>query len=278
MSEMLRDVVARQRALERRLAALERLETPADRAAAWGRAVGMLQMFPGVVGIWPMSAGYGGAAADVSGNNRQLTGVGSIQYSAAADGLCPYCDFDGSTGYLYRADESPLDIVGTESWIAAAIKGLTMGAWVYFDDDADGVNHEYVLAKANLTSTALRAYELRRESTTGRIQAVVGNGTSLTAQLSTAVAGAGQWLFLAMRYDPGAELRVWFNGDSSVNTTSIPASLVNSSAQLTIGSADSGLSKIDGRISLAFLCAAAVPDIFIETFYHLTAPLFGVGV
>lgn len=236
---------------------------------AFADAVGMLQMFPGVVGIWPMSMTDGtGQALNVTGANH-LTNNNVVTFNAASDGLVPYTNFvAASSQYFSHADGAPFDILGTEAYIGQP--GLTMGCWVR----QDALTARAFIGKFG--AAGQRSYYLADVGTTKYWSIVSGDGTALTHVESSVSPLADVWRFVCARFTPSSELKIWVNSTTNVNTTSIPASIFNSTSEFRIGATADGAGFFDGHISLAFLCAATVPDHFIETFYDFTRPLFGV--
>lgn len=259
--------------VENMSAKFRRLNNPAH---AMVDAVGMLRMFPGVVGIWPGGVFGGGSASqsklvDVSGNGLHLTRNGTTL--ARSTGLASYIEYDGSSGFYEHADASIFDIVGTETYIGASLRGLTIGCWVYFS--ALGTN-EAVMSKMGASGNF--SYILHKLSSNDAINFRISSDGSTLVSVTSDTLSAPRWYFICGRYDPSAELKIWLNGDAVSNTTSIPATIFSGNGPFAIGTYNSGVHLFDGYVSLAFLCAAAVPDIFIDTYFQMTTPLFGVSV
>lgn len=240
--------------------ALAREEEPMDRITiALGTAVPLLQSFPGIVGLWPMTVTNGTyEAVDVSGNGLHLTnnGVTAVKFGS-------YATFDNN--YLSRADSVTLDIRG--NWESIENPGLTMGAWVNFDNASSRVG---IMGKYDTTGNQ-RAYVLFRETTNTINGYFSSDGTSFIGQSLGAIT-SGRWYFVACRFIPSASVTVFVDGDTVQNTTSIPALIFNSSASFRIGS---WLGAFDGKMSLCWLSAAAVPDDLILRYYNHTKVLYG---
>lgn len=251
-------------------AKFRRLNNPAH---AMADAVGMLQMFPGIVGIWPGGVSGGGSAnqnrmVDVSGNALHLTRNGSPTFNAAQ--LRSIVSFNGTTDYYTHADAAIFDILGTETHIASALRGLTVGAWI-FPSNALPAATEQIITKGGTS-----AYLISR-GTTGLVNLWISDGVTPVAVASSAAVGIG-WAFVCGRFDPSTEQKLWINGTTYINTTSIPASIANVSNAFSVGANGGGSSFFGGNVALVFLAQAAVPDIFIDTYFQMTAPLFGVSV
>lgn len=218
-------------------------------------------------GLWPMSSGEANIY-DVSGNSRTLTRNGTVLYGIT--GLAPYANFNGTTAYLSRADESGLDISGTETHVVGAYQGLTMGAWVNLSTLTGNQNIIGKRAGAGQFSYFFRSlvgvadFQVSVDGT-----ALVGISHSTTISVST-------WTFLVCRFDPSTELAIWINDDKEVNTTSIPASIFNSTAPFQISGYNGTNELLNGSVSLPFLCAAALSDAVIVNLFQQTRGLFNV--
>lgn len=262
--------------LERRVQAQgKRLSKQEARAGGptLGEFYSQFQGLPGLRGLWyPGSVDNTGALYDQSGQGRTLTYNGNPTLNLH-NSLIPYWDYDGAGDWHSRADEAGLDIQGTETTIAAALRGLTWGGWFWVDTFA---NNRGLLTKGDGGTAAGSAYNLYL-STTG-IKADIYNGATGYG-VSSAALSTGTWIFAVSRFTPSAELALLTNGVKVVNTTSIPASLNNggASAPLNIANlANSGSLYLDGRCALAFVCAALLPDALLAYLFNRSRPLFGV--
>lgn len=252
--------------VENMSAKFRRLNNPAH---AMADAVGMLQMFPGLRGLWVNTVSGSGNWQDVSGNGLHLTNNNTTRFGSVS-GLPILAAFNGTNQYFNRASEAAFQIAGTESYILT--QGLTVGGWFWFDNTASAT--EAMIYNLNSTD---RNYLLQRRDT-GIVRFGIYNTNTEYNADSLGTIGEDSWYFIAGRFTPSTELKIWTNSDSNVNTTSIPASIDTDAAAFTIGASAVPGSYMDGRVSLPFLCAAAVPDIFMDTYFQMTAPLFGVTV
>lgn len=227
---------------------------------------------PGLVGFWPMSSVQRstGNAYDMSGQSRTLTYNGNPTYNIF-NNFIPYFDADGTGDFLSRADETDLDILGSETIYASAVRGLTLGGWFYFDRLA---TDEGLISKA--PSAGNYAYALQKLSAGNVVRLIVsGDGTNLISISSAAVATA-TWYFIVGRYIPSTSVDIYVSGVKSTNTTSIPAALFNSTASLLVGSLGTASQPLDGRATLCFLCANALPDTIIASLFNETRGYFRV--
>jgi hypothetical protein len=257
--------------LRNRIAALEPLEQPLPSAVA------PFLLLPGLRGFWPMSAfDSSGNAQDQSGHAHHLTYNGNPVYVGV--GLIPYIRLDGTGDYLSRADEADLDITGTEGYVSAISRGLTLGGWFQFVNAA-GVGNDELISKYNTTGDQ-RSYRLFRQSGGGSPLAFSVSSDGTAATLVTATGGAPSavdtWYFLAARLDPSTSMSVWVNGTRTDTVVGIPASIHSGSAQFYIGETQAPSNPLNGRASLCFLCAAALSDTTVASIFNATRALFGV--
>lgn len=227
---------------------------------------------PGLRGFWPMSAFQSnGDAFDQSGNGRLLTYNGNPTYNF--DGLAPYIDLDGVGDVLSRADEAGLDILGTETYVAAAARGLSMGGYFYFNNAAAAV--ENCIAKWNIAGNQ-RAYRLVRNAAGNGAVEMSSTGADFPGVVGAAI-GAGTWTFMAGRFDV-ANVYITVD-DVTTSAASGIAALFNSNAPLLLGArgtAGAPTELMTGRESLCFLCATFLPDGIINSLFQQTRGAFGV--
>lgn len=234
-------------------------------------AVGMLKLFPGIRSIWTGAAvGASGQARDEI-NGLHLTNNNNAQFGYKTNTQIPRILYDGSTEYHSRTDEAAFDITGTEAYINQ--NGLTIGAWVQFDNAAAAT--EMIASK---WATSNLSYNINRQSS-GVLRFSITNDGTTTINIDTvATMAADTQYFVCGRFIPSTSIEARINGTWVENTTSIPASIFSGTADFELASNGGGSNFMDGRITLAFLCAAAVPDQFIDAYYQMTAPLFGISV
>ena len=225
---------------------------------------------PGLRGFWPMSAfSDTGAALDQSGNVRTLTYNGNISYSYT--GVAPFSGFDGTGDYLSRADEAGLDILGTETYVDTAVRGMSIGGWFYLTVSTT----QSPMGKWDTNSQ--RSYRLVSDGTNMLFQ-LSSNGTATTTATGPAH-GTSEWIFIAGVYEPSTSMTVYVNGTSVEFTTSIPASIFSSTATFAIGSSfatGASLNAITGRASLCFLCTAMISESMVSSLFQSTRGLFRV--
>ncbi|MGD8500733.1 MAG: hypothetical protein PVJ86_08805 [Phycisphaerales bacterium] len=224
---------------------------------------------PGLRGFWPMSAFQSnGDCFDQSGNGRLLTYNGNPTYNY--DDLVPYIDLDGTGDYLLRGDEAGLDITGLETYVAAAVRGLTAGGWFWIDSHA-------------AESTLISKYDVGGNQRTfslhiapaGNLRGYLSNNGVAFETIAAGVITTGEWFFAVFRFDPGNEKSLFLNNVETVQATAY-ASLHLGTADLLIGGIHGGTRLLDGRASLCFLCATLLSDGILSSLFQQTRPVFGV--
>lgn len=237
------------------------------------QTISLMQTLPGLRGFWPMAAfNSTGDAIDQSGHGHTLTYNGNPTYNA--DGLIPYIDFDGTGDYLSRTDEADLDFIGTESYIASALRGLTIGGWFYPNRQTAS---EALMIKADGATFPNLAFQMlhRGDISGDPFRWVVSDGSS-SFTIDTASSTQDTWQFISGRLVPSASLDAFLGDTKTSNTTSIPASLTNSASPFQIGARNGASIPFDGRASMCFLCATALPDSTINLIYQTSRGVFGV--
>lgn len=242
----------------------------AEAQFSWQKAVGMYLLLPGIRRFWPMSAFDSFINALDLVANTTLNDVGNIVYGL--DGLAPYVELDGIGDRLWIGDSAAYDILGTESFIGTP--GLTIGCWFYPEDKANwddlmtkwgavGQRSYYLILNGGAAGDPLAFY-------------ISDDGTNHDNAANTNTV-YNAWNFGVGRFndaDTGAELASFVN-DTVVTAATARNSIHNSTASFMIGSSTAGGSLFTGNVSLAFLCASALPDYMINALYHHTKTMFG---
>ncbi len=231
-----------------------------------------LLALPALRGAWVGSVASGGTWHDISGHGNHLAYNGDPQHDYYR--LVPYWDLDGAGDYFNITDAASgndFDVLGTEGYVAVAVRGLTLGGWFYADVDQT----QGLMTKGD-TNAANSAYELYLVAG-GTAVFRVSNGAAYSTTTIT-VPASGAWLFLAGRYRVSVpDVTIFYDGQS-VTVAGPAAPLNNSANDLMIGGFDGGAPPVfplDGRASCCSLCAAALSDTIINSLYHQTKELFG---
>lgn len=226
-------------------------------------------------GAWAASVDSAGAWYDVSGHGHHLTYNGNPTFNY--DGLVPYWDLDGTGDYFSRADEPDLDIIGNESYVAAAAQGLTVGGW--FRPDAYTVTNQAAVSKLDTNGNQRTFRLIFRRIGLGNDTAMLvsGNGVAEVGAVSGVAYVPAAWTFLVGRFVPGTTIDLWQNGTKYTQAVGVPATLFNSTAALAVGCDfnPAATELLAGNAACCFLCAAALSDTQINVFYHMTKRYFG---
>ena len=257
------DVVRRLSAAER---ALNRL-----RAQGWVQvACDQFLRLAGLRGSWPMSAfDSTGAAQDQSGHAHHLTYNGNPTYNYY--GCAPYIALDGIGDYLSRADEADLDILGTESYVGAQVRGMTAGGWFRVSALPGPGAYGGLVSKNG--AALQRSWSLRVNNATPEL-VISDDGTNTTTCTSMAIV-IDTWYFIVGRFIPSTSVDVFVN-EVEYNQVTARAALFNSNAALQVGYCDVAGSYLTGWASMVFVCAMALSDACIQSLYQVTRSLLDV--
>lgn len=256
--------------LEARIAALENINN--TRTAKIGPAFANFQHLTGLRGLWfPGDIDDVANMYDQSNQGRVLT-VHGAAVASLHNNVVPYMIYSGAQWHS-RADENGLDLIGNEANITTSLRGCTIGGWFQATAASGGQG----LIGKRLAAVAGHSYLLEIGASGAIAFLVSGDGTNdITVSTSTFIT-ANTWFWAVGRYTPSTQLKVWLNGDSFVNTTSIPATLFNSATGFALAAFNStGVNLLTGRIALAFICASILPDAEITRLFSVTRSLFGV--
>lgn len=237
----------------------------------WTEVVAGFQALPGLVGFWPMSSVQRstGNVYDLSGQGRTLTYSGNPTFNYT--GLVPYASLDGTGDYFTRADETDIDILGTETIYNSSVRGLTLGGWFYFNSLG---SRRILISKSNDTTNS--SYWLELNSGNG-VSFYIGNGVSFYNANSANVIAVNTWYHICGVYIPSTSVSVFLNGVKVTYSTSIPSTLLNSTFPFNIGTYNNtGLLPLSGRASLCFLSANALSNSIINGLYQRSRLLFEV--
>ena len=240
---------------------------------AWKSSVSQFLALLGLRGFWPTSSvSGGGSLMDLSGQNRILTLNGGPFYRRS--NLAPVVVLDGAADFFTRADEAGLDITGTESYIVATRRGLTLGGWFNFTNVAGATEH--MMGKWDQAGNQ-RSYSLRRNAAGNIVFAISTDGTAVVEIASTDMPAQATWFWAAGRFDAATqELDVWVNDAVDNLAVGVPASIHIGTADLVLGGRHGGLSLMAGMFSMPVLCAASLPDAIEGQTYQQSRAMFGV--
>lgn len=245
-----------------------------------GDVVSEYMALPALVALWPMNAIKGNSkathlATDIAGGNDLLaaTDTGQTVVQVSENTTLPYTRFSGgSSAYYSTSSVDDFEITGTESYVQNPYRGLTMGAWVKLDAGGTGTGRS-IMGRWLLAGNE-RAYVLQVNSS-GTLGFFISNNGANNEGAAHGIS-ASEWYLCVGRYDSAAtEVSLWVDGVKEDTNSSAGSSIATSTSDFYIGWGNSGTSAWDGTISLAFLCASALPDEHIKSIYNISRGLFG---
>lgn len=211
---------------------------------------------PGLAGYYPMGmTNSTGGAVNHTGGDNPLTQVGTVP--AAFDGNA-YRHLGNGINYL--SSTGAYGLTGTETWITASLRGLTLGAWFMIDTSPSG---DSGLMSRDAPTTE-RGYALTWTLADKANFRMSGNGASVFAATSPPNALA-VWHFIVGRFIPSTEVAVFIDGDKSTNTSAIPVSCNVSTQAFEIGRFFADDTRVThAKCRDAFICQSALSDEQIE--------------
>lgn len=268
MPELFGSTVKRLRTLGRDV---DRLAKPEQNtSSALANVIGHILGLPGLRAFWPMSSfRTTGEAVDIGNVGFNLAYNGNPTYNYT--GLVPYLALDGVGDYLSYPDHANFDILGTEAYVAAAARGLTLGGFFYNNNVPAAV--ETFMSKAD--GTVNSSYLLYRVNT-GVYRFLVGTGAATVAATTTGVPSTAAWHCVIGRFDPGTVVELFVDGTWYTNAVAVPAALLNSVFNLCVGAFSAGTFPLAGRVSMPFICATDVDDEWVERLWRMGRELLEV--
>ena len=254
---------------------LARKEVGRNNYAAWSRLSSSLLSLPAYISIWTAAGrNYTNPQLfDIGGGGYDLTNNNTAQFGS--DGLVPIVRLvSGSSQCFSRADGGALnwaDVLGTETTVIAADRGLTVGGIFKLNDAIAAF--EWLFSK-DTGAGATRSYALRR-SNVGAINAVAWDSVGTLAQDTGGTLSSSVYHVAALCFDPGATIGTYLDGTLSTTATAI-TNIRDSTAPFTIGATGTPSSYSGMDLVAGFLCAANVASSTLDALYQQVRALLGV--
>ncbi len=208
---------------------------------------------PGLEEYWPCGIRLnGGALADHARGGVHLSEVGAVPTGFDGDSYAHL-----GNGVNYFSGSGVGGITGSETYIDATIRGLTIGGWFMMDTQPVG-NADVFISKDDVPPQ--RGYRL--DWTAANVPRFGASGTGAAVIFANAPASTiGVWHFIVGRYTPSTEIAVFVDGDKTSNTTAIPATIFVSSSPFQVGRRGTDDTSIPhAKARDLFICAAALED------------------
>lgn len=219
---------------------------------------------PGLRGYYPMG---------IRNSSGNVVDHSNADASLVQTGICPV-GYDGDSfahlgnGTNYLGGGSSFAITGAETFITAALNGLTVGGW--FMIDSLPAANAGLISRSGLTPDY--GYTLDVNLNGQHSFGMSGNGAATFAASSIAVA-ISVWRFIVGRFIPSTEVAVFVDGDKTANTTAIPATCFVSTASFEVGRHFADNTRIaHAKARDVFVCASALSDALIEEIRTTSGP------
>jgi hypothetical protein len=183
---------------------------------------------------------------------------------------------DGTGDYFSITDAASgndFDVLGTETYIAAAVRGLTVLGWFYPKETS---TLEHLMTKWGVAGS--RAYRL--QFTAGDVFAMQfsDDGTNSDTASSAAVA-MDAWYFVAGRVRPSNFVDVFVGSSAGLvetNQATARASIFNTATDFEVGARAGGTAEFEGRVALCAVCAAQLSNAIISSVFQQTRAALAV--
>jgi hypothetical protein len=121
-----------------------------------------------------------------------------------------------------------------------------------------------------------RSYALIKDNAPEVFIFLTHDGATRDEAASTVTVTTGQWYFIVGRFIPSTEEAIFVNGAWDTNVVGVNASIQNTASAFRIFDQSDNSSRLNGRVSLAFLCATALSDSIVSALFHQTRAMFNV--
>lgn len=234
-----------------------------------GELYGTFLGLPNLHAFWPLSTNNGnGDTTDLSGWGQTLSGV-AYPGTGVLNSLLPYYTYNGSTQCHSRA--------GTDAQVNSAwATGLTLGAWVYCNNFTNAGLGAPIMGKMT-TAGNLRQYWLQFTVGGGAALHVSTDGTAEVTATAPNSLTTGTWHFIVGRFTPSSEVAVLVDDTKTANAVGVPATLkTTTTPAFALAMIDNSTRWLEGRLALAFLCAAALTATQLTYLYRRSYWIFNL--
>lgn len=203
--------------------------------ASWSHAVSDHQLIPGLHAFWPCSAHHDthvnvyvddiACGYDLTMNNTPTLQVWDL-------GLPPCVKFSSiATQYLEHPDDGQFDILGTETHLLAAQRGLAMGGWFRFWSTA---GTQALMSKWTAAGNQ-RAYRMYKNAGNNIVFEVSNGGAIVDGTVTSAgTVAADTWYWICARFVPSTAMDIYIDSVRTTSVAAIPASIWHSNAVFNV--------------------------------------------
>lgn len=249
-----------------------------------GSLVSSFSMIPGLRGLWlPGMMDEVGDLYDQSGQSRKLSHTGSNSMAEVIVGsqyMVAQQVYAG-TSWHSRAHEAGMNCLGTETQVAAAVRGMTCGGWFQFAVGSAPSSTTYELISKNAAGSN-RGPRLFCNGASGLTFNVSNTGSAVSDQIAAAASSPGNpvlentWYYVVGRFITQDSISICVNG-TITKTASATSSLFACTSPFAIGVLGNLVSNpLKGSWAAAFWAAAIMSDQMIQHIFNQTRALFNV--
>jgi hypothetical protein len=234
-----------------------------DGGVHYSNAMTTLLRIPGIRGLWDTcSFDTASLLHDQTPYGNDLTAVATPLYTR--DDFRSYATLDGLNDAWGVASSAQYDILGTETYIESASRGLSLGCWIYLD--TLGLGDRYIISKWN--PGVSQSWRLYQNAGTVTFEIEDSGGTNDSQASSTALV-TGQWYWVSASFTPSGELSIVVDEQDDSKTTAL-ANLRNSTSGFAIGASGATTLFMGGRFSVGFLSAMNMSIPMQKALYYKT--------
>jgi len=197
-----------------------------------------------------------------------LSDTGNVAISSDRPSNFSGYSLDFSTDYVSITDaaQDGLDITGA----------MTISCWAKMDSNTSSA---YIVGKYDSGSSNCSYLLYKRYSGgtyTFRFYVSVDGIGANTVWVESASVSINTWYHIVCRYIPSTEISIFVNGTEYVETTGIPASLYNGSADFIVGAGKSSgtpTAYFDGHVFALYIWNTDLSDTLVDKLYTNPNPL-----
>lgn len=250
----------------------------AEPNASWVHYQSAIMSTCGLQGFWPMSTVLN-TGTHYAMDNACYYPLTAFAYptfgylsTATITALPPWVNFaSANSQYLeYSADSTQHDIIGTEAYISANERGLTLGGWFKFTTIPASIFG--LMSKWHIV-TNNAAYSLIKTAANNILFQITTDGSTVVSVTSAGTVALDTWYHLYGRFQPNKELAVFIDNVKTVNAVAVPATIFDSEEPFAIGWYNRA-NYDNGKASMCHLNASYLSDSIIEALWENSRTMY----